>query len=193
MRVRVQFSVFHGRACAVTQKKGCTHTLTQTAQVSHVTALQGQTYHDKPARVFQPGNNNRRRPERQRLNIVMTTQTAHVNQDVPPKSIQLSPQLLMLAFKPAKVKKLLTGICNVGPQVIGPNIRSQTHTLDPKARAVMKLKNAARGGCARRFLEAGAADIPNNETRVATRKGLRIVNKSRDLKATDALERPAHE
>jgi len=120
----------------------------------------------------------------------MAAQTAHVNQNVPAQSVQLPPQLLVLALEAAKVEKLFAGICDVGPQVVGANIGPQPRALNAKAGAVVELKNAARGGCAGRFLEAGAADVTDHKACVRTGKGLRIVDESWDLKAADALERP---
>jgi hypothetical protein len=55
---------------------------------------------------------------------VMPAQAAHVNKDLPSKSIQLPSKLFMLAFKSTEVEKLLAIIRDIGPQVVGANISS---------------------------------------------------------------------
>lgn len=99
----------------------------------------------------------------------------------------------MLVLIAAEVEKHFAGIRYVGSQIIGANIWSQPHTLDSKARFVMKLKNTARGRRSRRLLETGAANVANDEPSVCTFKQLGIMCESRNLKATDALQRPANE
>jgi hypothetical protein len=45
-------------------------------------------------------------------------QTTHVHENVPSQSIQLTPQFLVLAFKPTEVKKHLTRVRDIWPQII---------------------------------------------------------------------------
>jgi hypothetical protein len=147
---------------------------------------------DKPARVFQPRDNNGCGLQSKRLDIVVTAQAAHVNKDVPSEGIQLPPEFFMLVFIATEVEKLFARIGYVWPQIISANIGPQTHALDSKASAVMKLKNTARRGRSRRLLKTGAAHVADDKPRVGPFEKLRIMSEPRYLKATDSFERPAN-
>ena len=106
--------------------------------------LPSHIFEDSPAGVFEPRDNNRRRFERQRFDVMMATQASHVDEDVPTQSIELPPEFFVLSFKLTKIKKTFTRIRDIWPQIVSADIGSKSHTLDSKTSSVMKLKNAAR-------------------------------------------------